>query len=207
MRIVSLVLLATLLLSLFVSCTRHTIKPPPGDKLIWSSEKARPVWVQEGHKLRGAYHIFVGMSNKYAEEKGARDDAERDCRLQAAQYFETAVRDVFERITAELGFQSTVLDPSVAARGYTEMISQAVIQKAGVSKFYEEKYRSAKTGEYYFLCFALMEVPEEQVRESFSSYVNRKREEWKLSQEQVKRVNEVFRQYWESKKEEDKGKE
>jgi len=38
------------------------------------------------------------------------------------------------------------------------------------------------------------------VQQSFSDYVNRKKQEWNMSQEQIQRVNDIFRQHWESKK-------
>jgi len=105
-------------------CARKpTVKAPPGDKLLWASEDPRPAWAYETPKATGGAHIVVGMSYKYADEKSCRDDAERDSRLRAARYLETAVREAFERIVAELGLASTVLNPSVASRGYMEMNS------------------------------------------------------------------------------------
>lgn len=200
MRKVGIVLIALLVVGTFLVCKRQTLKAPPGDRLLWASETPRPGWAYETPKATGGAHIVVGMSNKYADEKSARDDAERDSRLRATRYLETAVREAFERIVAELGLASTVLNPSVASRGYIEMNSQAVIQNSEVTKLYVEKWQSSETGETYFLCFARLLLPDEQVRESFSNYTNRKKQEWNMSQEQIKRVNDVFRQYWESKK-------
>lgn len=185
---------------------KQIVQPPPGDKLLWTSESARPAWAYETPKATGGEHIVVGMSHKYADEKSCRDDAERDSRLRATKYLETAVRDAFERITAELGLASTVLDPSVASRGYMEMNSQAVIQKSEVSKFYEEKWQSAETGETFYLCFARLVLPDSQMRESFSDYTNRKKQEWNMSQEQIQRVNDVFQKYWQSKETEGESK-
>jgi len=199
MRQMIVCLTALVLLNAF--CARKdTVKAPPGDKLLWASETPRPAWAYETPKATGGAHIVVGMSYKYAAEKGARDDAERDARLRATSYLETAVREAFERIVAELGLYSTVLNPTIASRGYIEMQSQAVIRNSEVTKFYAEKWLSADTQEPYFICFARLVLPDEQVLESFSSYVQKKKQEWGMAQEQVKRVNDVFRQYWESKK-------
>ncbi|MBM3332966.1 hypothetical protein FJY68_14160 [candidate division WOR-3 bacterium] len=179
---------------------KQTVQPPPGDKLLWTSESARPDWAYETPKATGGEHIVVGMSHKYADEKSCRDDAERDSRLRASRYLETAVRDAFEQVVAELGLAGAVLNPSVASRDYIEMNSQAVIQNSEVTKFYVEKWQSAETGEPFFLCFARLVLPDAQTRQSFSDYTNRKKQEWNMSQEQLRRVNEVFQRYWESKK-------
>ncbi len=184
-----------------LNCARK-IKAPTGDELLWASEKPRPSWAYEAPYVEGGTQYFVGLSYKYADEKPSRDDAERDARVKAVNYFETAARDFFERITAELGLMSEVFNPSNAARGYTEWASQGVIQKSKVVKFYVEQWKSRKTGEIYYRTFAKLMVPDEQVLESFSDYTNRKKEEWKMAQEQINRVNDAFKSYWESKKKE-----
>ena len=61
----------------FLFCAKkQTVQPPPGDKLLWTSESARPDWAYETPKATGGEHIVVGMSYKYADEKSCRDDAE-----------------------------------------------------------------------------------------------------------------------------------
>jgi hypothetical protein len=205
MRVLRMVVALAAVTGLFCA-KKATVNPPPGDKLLWTSESARPAWAYETPKATGGEHIVVGMSYKYADEKSSRDDAERDSRLRATKYLETAVRDAFERITAELGLASTVLNPSVASRDYIEMNSQAVIQNSEITKFYEEKWQSSETGEPFFLSFARLVLPDAQVRESFSDYTNRKKQEWNMSQEQLQRVNDVFQQYWQSKKTEGESK-
>ncbi|MEO0086750.1 MAG: hypothetical protein ABIK77_05240 [candidate division WOR-3 bacterium] len=193
-----------ILLGLFLfSCSKkQTVKAPVGDEILWASEKPRPRWAYEEPYNEGGMLYFVGMSYKYADEKSSREDAERDARLRAIRYLETAARETFERIIAELGLTGGVLNPSDAARNYVEMVAQGVVQKSKVVQWYSEQRKSAATGEIYYQTFAKLFVPEEQVMESFSDYVNRKREEWKMAQEQINRVNEVFRNYWESKKKE-----
>ncbi len=201
MKVLKIILIAISLLSL--TCTRKgVVKGPAGDEIIWASEKPRPAWAYEEPYAEGGMQYFVGMSYKYADEKSSRDDAERDARMRAVRYLETAARETFERIIAELGLTSEVFNPSNAARDYIEMVAQAVIQNTKVVKFYVEQRKSAKTGEVYFLTFAKLLVPDEQVMESFKDYTNRKRQEWKMAQEQINRVNDAFKSYWESKKKE-----
>lgn len=198
-KVISIFLGILIILSL--NCAKK-IKAPTGDEILWASEKPRPSWAYEEPYVEGGIQYFVGMSYKYADEKSARDDAERDARLRAIRYLETAARETFERIIAEMGLTGGVLNPSDAARGYVELVSQAVIQKTKVVKFYVEQRRSAATKEIYYLVFAKLMVPDEQVLESFEEYTNRKRAEWKMAKEQIDRVNEAFRSYWESKKKE-----
>uniref|UniRef100_A0A7C6E9U1 DUF4136 domain-containing protein n=1 Tax=candidate division WOR-3 bacterium TaxID=2052148 RepID=A0A7C6E9U1_UNCW3 len=193
--------IALMAIALSLSCAKRA-SAPTGDELLWASEKPRPNWAYEAPYVEGGLQYFVGLSYKYADEKPSRDDAERDARLRAVKYFETAAREFFERITAELGLMSEVFNPSNAARGYTEWASQGVIQKSKVVKFYVEQWKSRKTGEIYYRTFAKLLVPDEQVAESFNDYTNRKKEEWKMAQEQIDKVNDAFRSYWESKKKE-----
>lgn len=194
--------LILVILFLFSCAKKQTVKAPVGDEILWASEKPRPSWAYEEPYSEGGILYFVGMSYKYADEKSSREDAERDGRLRAIRYLETAARETFERIIAELGLTGGVLNPSDAARTYIEMVAQGVVQKSKIVKWYSEQRRSVATGEIYYITFAKLLVPEEQIMESFSDYVNRKREEWKMAQEQINRVNEVFRNYWESKKKE-----
>ena len=198
-KVISIFLGILIILSL--NCAKK-IKAPTGDEILWASEKPRPSWAYEEPYVEGGIQYFVGMSYKYADEKSARDDAERDARLRAIRYLETAARETFERIIAEMGLTGGVLNPSDATRDYIELVSQAVIQKTKVVKFYVEQRKSAATKEIYYLVFAKLMVPDEQVLESFEDYTNRKRAEWKMAKEQIDRVNEAFRSYWESKKKE-----
>ena len=185
----------------YFSCGKRGTTPT-GDELLWASEKPRPSWAYEEPYVEGGIQYFVGLSYKYADEKSSRDDAERDARLRAVRYFESAAREFFERIVAELGLVSEVFNPSNAARDYIEFVSQGVIQKSKVVKFYVEQWKSKRTGEIYYKTFAKLMVPDEQVLESFNDYTNRKRAEWKMAQEQIDRVNDAFKSYWESKKKE-----
>lgn len=207
MRGLVLMLLATATI-VFLSCgTKPSEKAPGGDILTWTSEEPRPDWPYTEPGSSEGVQYFAGMSHKYADEKSSRDDAERDARLRAVRYLETAAKETFERIIAELGLSAEVFNPSNAARGYVDMVSQAVIQNSKVTHFYTEQWKSRKTKELYYITFAKLMVPDEQVMESFSDYSNRKNLEWNITQEQFHRVNETFRDYWESKKAEQKLKE
>ncbi len=205
-RTLKIIVAAFVLLTLFCG-KKQTIKAPTGDQLLWSSESPRPSWGYEEPYVSEGIQYFVGLSHKYADEKGARDDAERESRLRAVRYLETAAKETFERIVSELGLESGVFNPSVAARGYTEMVSQAVVQQTKVVKFYAEQWKSASTGEVYYRTFAKLLLPDEQVMESFNDYTKRKQTEWNMAQDQIDRVNDVFQQHWESKKAEQELKE
>ncbi|MFH1563400.1 MAG: hypothetical protein ABIF11_08310 [Nitrospirota bacterium] len=69
------------------------IAPPPavaGEKMLWSTHKERPVWIQTPPRTEGEYCLFVGQSEKFAIEKGARDAASRDAIKQAGIYINTS---------------------------------------------------------------------------------------------------------------------
>lgn len=206
MRGVALMIVAMATLVL-LSCGPKPPKAPGGDRLTWASEEPRPDWAYKEPFGSEGVQYFVGMSYKYADEKSSRGDAERDARLRAVRYLETAARETFERLVAELGMSAEVFNPSNAARGYVEMISQAVIQNTKIVHTYTEQWESAKTKEIYYISFGKLMLPDDQVMESFRDYSNRKRQEWNMTQEQFDRVNETFKDYWESKKAEQELKE
>ena len=207
MRVAVLVLLIMATLA-FLSCgPKPHVEAPGGDRVLWASQEPRPDWAYKEPFGEKGVQYFVGMSHKYADEKSSRDDAERDARLGAVRYLETAARESFERIDAELGMASEVFNPSNAARGYAEWVSQAVIQNSKMVEFYSEQWESAKTKEVYYISFGKLMLPDDQVMESFRDYSNRKKQEWTMTQEQFDRVNETFKEFWQSKKEEQKLKE
>ena len=164
-------------------------------------EEAPPDWIKKDSFVNKGLLYFVGMSHKYADEKSSRDDAAREARLKAVRYLETAAREDFERIVDEFGMASEVLNPSIAARGYAEWVSQGVLQKSRIVRTYVETGKTQTRREFYFQSYALlMMVPDEQVVEAFRDYSNRKKQEWGITQEQFDRVNDTFRDYWGSKK-------
>jgi hypothetical protein len=189
-----------------LTCAKK-VATPAGDKLLWASDKPRPDWAYKEPYAGEGMQYFVGMSHKYADEKSARDDGERESRLRAVRYLETAAKETFERITSELGLAGEVFNPSNATRGYAEWISQAVIQNAKIVQTYAEQWESANNRERYYLAFCKLVLPDQQVMESFNNYSNRKKDEWKMTQEQFDKVNESFKNYWESKKKESELKE
>jgi len=205
MRRASLIM-ATGAMVILLSCGGGP-KLPGGDRLIWTTEKPRPEWVYKEPFGSEGVQYFVGTSYKYADEKSSRADAERDARLRTVRYLETAAREIFERVGAELGLVSEVFNPSNAARDYAELVSQGVVQKSKVVHTYTEQWQSAGTEETYYLSFAKLLLPDEQVMESFSDYSNRKKQEWRMTQEQFDRVNDAFKGHWESKKAEQELKE
>ena len=201
------VTLVVTLVAIIVSSCGPKPKPPGGDELIWASEKPRPGWLYREPFVSEGFQFIIGLSYRYADEKSARDDAKRDARMEAVRYLETAAREHIERIFAEIGITSEVLNPSIVSRGYGEWVSQAVVQGAKIVHMYVEQWRSEKTKELYYLAFSKLRLPDEQVMESFRDYTNRKRQDWNLSKEQIDRVNATFEDFWKSKKKEQELKE
>jgi hypothetical protein len=191
---------------LMLTCASNPPRPPDPDPLRWRSGKT-PGWVNTAavHGKGGTH--FVGVSYKYAEEKDARQDAEREAFAQAARNVSMAVQDVFERLWASLNLSDKVQNPSTVARDYEKFVSQVALRNTETDAFYLEQREKRDTREVYFKAFARLWVPTDAVVGNFSDYMSQKQKEWDLTQEQLDRVSRSFNDYWESKQQEKKPKE
>ncbi|MBU1262257.1 hypothetical protein KKG61_04825 [bacterium] len=135
----------------------------PNEKLIWSThEKGRPIWII---KEKG-FPFFVGQSEKFATEKGARDDALRHALKKAAVYINTLVTDKFQKLLASHNVSSQIADPTVVSREFEEQLSTALVNRMSVKIWYEEKWQD-ESGRTYWIAFLLSEVPASSIDETY----------------------------------------
>ncbi|MFH1562988.1 MAG: hypothetical protein ABIF11_06195 [Nitrospirota bacterium] len=155
------------------------IKPPTGvegEKLLWSTHKGRPAWVQSSQRTEGEFYLFVGQSEKFALEKGARDAAYRDAIKQAGIYINTSAVDSFQKLLANHNVESQIIDRTTISREFEEQLSKALVKKARVKEYYEEQ-RQDKSGQIYWMAFALLEVPVSSIDETYKNVATQSKEE------------------------------
>lgn len=154
------------------------IKPPPaveGEKMLWSTHKERPAWVQTPPRTEGEYYLFVGQSEKFAVEKGARDAAYRDAIKQAGIYINTSAGNSFQKLLANHNVESEIIDRTTVSGDFEKQLSKALIKKAKVKQYYEEQ-RQDKSGQDYWIAFALLEVPMSSIDEIYKNVAEQTKE-------------------------------
>lgn len=151
----------------FYGCGEKFIRPvstsSPNEKLVWSThEKGRPDWMI---KEKG-FPFFVGQSDKFATEKGARDDALRHSLQKAAVYINTLVKDNFQKLLTSHNISSQITDPTVVSREFEEQLSTALVNRMTGKEWYEEKWQDEQ-GKTYWIAFLLSEVPVSSIDETY----------------------------------------
>lgn len=137
----------------------------PGETLLWTSEEERPKWTIEEPDVDGSIMMFVGVSDRYATESGARDDAQRKATNNVVKYLGTMAKDKYEKVATSFGLDSSVVDPTSATRQYQKHLAANVAKQLKVKKWYLEKWNTT-TGVGWKV-FALASIPLESINDSF----------------------------------------
>lgn len=139
----------------------------PGETLLWSSEETRPKWTIEEPEIDGNIMMFVGVSDRYATESGARDDAIRKATNSIVKYLGTMAKDKYEKVVTSFGLDSSVVDPTASTRQYQKQLSANVAKQVKAQKWYLEKWNTS-TG-IGWKAFSLATVPVEAINDSFKN--------------------------------------
>lgn len=170
MRRVSKLLAGMALLALVTACGGGagkdvSIPEDVHEKLIWSSSPERPGWTMQEPETADGIMSFVGLSEKYATEKGAREDARNNATSGVVKYMGTLVKDKFERARVSYGLESDVIDPTASARSFEKQLSVNMARKVKANQWYEEKWYTP-TGVGWKV-FVLINVPMEAIDASY----------------------------------------
>ena len=142
-----------------------SIPPEAHEKLIWSSAAERPEWTMQEPDTEGGVMSFVGLSDKFASEKGAREDARRNATSGVVKYMGTLVKDKFEQARVSYGLESDVVDPTASAREFEKQLSVNMANKVKAKNWYEEKWLTP-TG-VGWKAFVRVTVPQEAIDNSY----------------------------------------
>ncbi len=128
------------------------------ESLIWSSAAERPGWTVNEPETVGGVMSFVGVSDKYATEKAAREDARRNANSAVVKYMGTLVKEKWERVATSMGLDGDVINPTAATNEFQKQMAVNMASKVKVKSWYIEKW-AAPTGTGH-LVYALATVPE-----------------------------------------------
>jgi len=161
------------MISCLISCISHPVKPSPEDKpllpveekLIWSSHEKRPDWTIREPEAKEGNFLFVGLSDKKALERDARDEAYRHAINNVVHYISVNVRDRFERMVTSSGLSTEVIDPTRMTRDFEEQLSSAVARRVKPLEWYIEKWerKQGKQTETYHMVYVLAMTPQAEV--------------------------------------------
>ncbi len=145
------------------------------EKLIWSSAAERPGWTMNEPDTEDGVMSFVGLSDRFATEKGAREDARRNAMESVVKYMGTLVKDKFEKATVSFGLESSVIDPTASAREFEKQLAVNMASKVKMKSWYMEKWQT-ETG-IGWQAFALGKVPMGAIDETYKDTARSKQKE------------------------------
>ena len=140
----------------------------PGERLIFKSHDPAPGWVYSVPIADGRFLYFVGLSDEaVASEQIARDQSMANARKKVVNYYGTMVKNKAERIKLSFGLSSTVIDPTLVAKGFEKEFAANVAKQVAAKEFYLEKWEKP-TG-IGWKVYALCSVPKNIVKESMGN--------------------------------------
>jgi len=161
------------------------IPQDPQEKLIWSSAAERPVWIDSEPETENGTMFFVGLSNKYATEKFAREDARRNAAESVVKYIGTAVKDDFERVSIDFGLAGDVVNPTMSGEKFEKQLAANMVSRLKVKQWYTEKWQTP-TG-VGFNAFLLAKVPQSSIERVYKETAKKMEQK---AQQQVKEAND-----------------
>ncbi len=161
----SKILASLLVLFTFAACQTTQPKklppetPNPGEKQLWGSESPRPAWtVGEEVSIKGEVVTIVAMSDKFATEKYAREDAEQSARKHAIQRFSTEVKSKIQNVVNMVGVSTDINNPARVQQEFEGQLSKGRISQMQNKLWYLEKWQDP-SGAVYWKAFLLSEIP------------------------------------------------
>ncbi len=159
----------SLMALLMVACANRTQElqtPEPQPTTPAEVKSDRPSWTMEEPLVEGDYFTFVGLSNIYATEKAARNDARRDSINSVISYIGTLAKSKWEEASVSYGLEGETIDPTRASRQFQKQMAANMATRLRVIKWHleREKGSSGKLGYKYF---ALGQIPKASVNSAF----------------------------------------
>lgn len=168
-------------------------------KPIQTIPEKRPSWV-DSVPITNKTLSFVGVSNQYATDAEARNEAQSDGRNQLVKYYGTLISDKGRKATATYGITSDVFDPQVASQELEEFVAEGLAKGLPAKEFYTEVYFT-QASKNAFKVYALMQIDKEQADKAMQEYCNQKAAEYQSKAEaekdaekrrQLEKTSELF---------------
>ncbi|MEW6556273.1 MAG: hypothetical protein AB1349_02855 [Elusimicrobiota bacterium] len=148
------------------------------ERVIWSSHNKRPEWTIKEPYEKNTDLLFVGISNKFATEKEARDDAQNTAIKTVVKYIGVDVKNQFQQIRTSYGLSSDIVDPTIATREIEQQLSQAVARKVKAVEWYIEKIKVEyeKQDKQYYSVFLLAKIPKNEIDDAIKKQIEEQKE-------------------------------
>ncbi|HPG29540.1 MAG TPA: DUF4384 domain-containing protein [bacterium] len=159
-----------------------------GEKLISAFPEIKPQWIYTEPEPADGYLFFIGISDKFANEKEARENAHRDCIKKFAAYCGVEVTELYKSITTGFGLSSGISDPTKATVNNEQQAIDALVSRVKTSEWYIEKWASLSDNEIidqYYKVFVKSKVPEEEYKKVIEQ---KKQKEIEKSKEKEKQI-------------------
>lgn len=185
------IVIGLILISILGGCAASKTGEPvaipqdPQEKLIWSSATERPAWIYNEPATEKGLMYFVGLSNKYATEKLAREDARRNATESVVKYMGTLVKNKFERVSTDFGLAGDVVNPTMSAKEFEKQLAVNMASRVKVKQWYIEKWK-APTG-VGIQAFLLAQVPQKSVEGAYKETAKKME---RKAQQKVKEAND-----------------
>jgi hypothetical protein len=177
-------LLIVFIFTLFIGCAgkQEVVRSEPRipqrtsqtEQMIWSSGE-RPGWTINEPRSDGPSLYFVGLSDKHANERGAREETRRDVANQVVNYLGVAVKDHFQEITTRFGLSSDISDPTNASRRVQDQFAAGVARQIKVEQWYIEQWQT-QSGSTYYLVYGLGSIPKSVVEKQWEDAINQEQD-------------------------------
>tara|TARA_B100001964_G_scaffold227911_1_gene278416 strand:+ start:366 stop:974 length:609 start_codon:yes stop_codon:yes gene_type:complete len=99
----------------------------------------RPGWVMIPPAPEGDQLYFVGTSNLYATEQGARRDAKRDSIREMSEFVRVLNKNKWERVGVTYGMSAMAKMPTVSERNFEKVVSASTANFLRVQEMYFER--------------------------------------------------------------------
>jgi hypothetical protein len=190
----------TLLVSIVLgACAAGPAQQPVAPVAAPVSQSQRPEWTMKEPDREGQDMVFIGISNPYATERLARDDAIRNATQRVVEYLGTAAQSKFEQASTSFGLSSAVVDPTQATRAFQQQLSGNVARRLKPAQWYMEREQmSTGTG---YVVFVKSVIPVSEINAAFQQTAadNMKAAQDRARQasdDQAKRQADQAAQFW-----------
>ena len=99
----------------------------------------RPDWVMFPPAPEGDQLYFVGTSNLYVTEQGARRDAKRDSIREMSEFVRVLNKNKWERVGVTYGMSAMARMPTVSERNFEKIVSASTANFLRVQEMYFER--------------------------------------------------------------------
>ena len=99
----------------------------------------RPDWVMLPPAPEGDQLYFVGTSNLYVTEQGARRDAKRDSIREMSEFVRVLNKNKWERVGVTYGMSAMARMPTVSERNFEKIVSASTANFLRVQEMYFER--------------------------------------------------------------------